>query len=154
MSKMKKRKIVPGLVQRLDPEKLRKFGNAQTSASFDKETGDKAVTGKHYFLVLSVDRTTKTVVAVPMYSKKAVGSQVLDCAKMTGNAPGWGSSDCYYSPFQYWVIPVDDFVAASCCHDRTQYWERRYYAVAETAELDRIQSVVRGTGLPLRRVAS
>lgn len=152
MSKVKKREIVPGLVQCLEPEKLRKFGNAQTSASFDDVAGDKAVDGRHYFLVLSVDRTAKTVVAVPVYSKRAVGSQILDCTKMTGEAPGWGSADCYYSPFQYWVIPVDEFVAASC-HDMAQHWKRRYYAVTETAELDRIQDAIRGTGLPLRKVA-
>jgi len=152
MSKITKSKIVPGLVQLVEPEKLRKFGNSQTTASFDEALGDKSVLGKHYFLVLSVDWSKKTVVAVPVYSNMAVGSQILVSTKMTGDAPGWGSDDHYYSPFQYWVIPVDEFVAASC-PDRAQHWKRRYYAVGDAAELLRIQDATRNTGLPLRRAA-
>ena len=127
--------IRPGLVVRLDTERLRE-GRAETNAQL---TGleDRAVTGVHDFLVVAVDARTASCIAVPLYAKTAPGSSPLDPRRRSGDSDGWTTAPAFYSRWQHWRIPLAAIVASSA-DDPGAPGARRGYAVGDADALQEI----------------
>ena len=104
--------VAPGLVVHIDTNVLRAAGGSSTNAEATA-TGDRAVVGPHYFLILHVDPTSQTCVAVPLFSGHAPGNERLDDKLKSGLRSKWIGVDSYFSRWQHWRIPVSEIPAAS-----------------------------------------
>lgn len=104
--------ITPGLVARIDTQRLRAVGGSETNAQATQQ-GDRAVTDTRDFLVVSVDSKSGTCVAVPLFTRSSPGSAPLSPAKREGDVGTWLTEDVHYSRWQHWRIPLHAFVDAS-----------------------------------------
>ena len=138
MSAIQGQEIRPGLVVHLDPALLRAQGGSETNAQRD-ETGDRAVTEPHDFLVLEVDRAAGTCLAVPLYSRSAPGSQPLRESEKGGPTEHWVGVETFFSRWQHWRIPLSAIPAASASDD-SEPADRRTYAATHPAPLGDIAS--------------
>jgi hypothetical protein len=125
--------IEPGLVVRLETTVLRALGGCETNAE-STPAEDRAVQGPHYFLVLEVDHVAARALAVPLFSKPAPGSEMLDEAKKAGEPTGWIGTTSYFSRWQHWWIPVGLF-APSSRSETSPRANRRMYAASAPADL-------------------
>ncbi len=130
--------VAPGLVVQLDTTILRELGGAHTNAVVGAE-GDRAVTGTHLFLVVSVDASTRLCTAVPLFPKAAVGNEPLDNAKKIGTLDHWHTTDTYFSHWQHWRMPASSIVAASTT-EGTIPTMRRLYAADDRSTLDDVKN--------------
>lgn len=128
--------VVPGLVVHLDTTELRRLGGCQCNAE-RTATNDRAVVGPHYFLVVRVDSQSHVATAVPLFSKRAPGSDELIERHKTGLADKWLGVPSYVSRWQHWRIPSAAMVAASNTDEATQ-GTRRGYAIACPEALEQI----------------
>ena len=124
--------IVPSLVVHLDTTVLRQLGGCQSNA---ERTGavDRAVVGPHYFLIVSVDRQSSVATAVPLFSKRAPGSDELAEQHKTGLADKWVGVPSYFSYWQHWRIPIAAMVASSDADEATPDTRRRYASATPEA---------------------
>ena len=104
--------IEPGVVARLDTQRLRAAGGSETNAQIS-DTEDRAVTDTRDFLIVSVDGKAGTAMAVPLFAKSSPGSAPLVPAKRTGEAADWLTDDVHYSRWQHWRIPLAAVASAS-----------------------------------------
>jgi hypothetical protein len=132
--------VIPGLVVHLDTTVLRQRGDASTNAEL-AATGDRAVQGPHYFLV--VDVSSGTVTALPLFSKQSPGSQLLDEKLKFGLADKWIGVSSYISKFQHWRFPTAAMPDASVSDEATPT-TRRMYAGKRPAELARLGALEAG----------
>lgn len=130
--------IVAGLVVRLDTAVLRDLGGALTNAVLAPD-GDRAVTGEHDFLIVSIDAKSAVCTAVPLFPKSAVGNQPLEADKKGGPVDGWKNVTTYFSCWQHWRVPMSSIIAAS--HVDASTWEnRRRYAATDRSALDDVKN--------------
>ena len=129
--------VTAGLVVHLDTAVLRQRGGALTNAVLGPD-GDRAVSGHHDFLILSVDVKSGMCTAVPLFPKSAVGNQPLEADKKVGRRE-WKESDTYFSRWQHWRVPTASIVAASAV-DGSAWDTRRLYAPADRSALDDIKN--------------
>lgn len=125
MTAVQRDEIEAGLVVRLDTEVLRAAGGSRTNAT-RSDAEDRAVRGTHDFLVLAVDPSAATVLAVPLFPKTAPGSSPLDQRKRAGDVDGWLAAPAFYSHWQHWRIPIDAVIAASAADPGTPGTRRRF----------------------------
>lgn len=134
MPVVSEQEVKPGLVVHLDTDELRKIGGSLTNAEVAM-TGDRAVVGPHYFLVVEVDGPMAT--AVPLFSKCALGSEPLHEKHKAGLADKWIGERSYFSRWQHWQIPIAAVAAASATEESDQT-NRRQYAASKPAVLQTI----------------
>lgn len=127
--------VRPGLVAHLSPQVLRELGGATTNAELTGDD-DRAVADEHEFLILCVDEANEVALAVPLFSKPAVGNVRLDEAKKGGLPDGWigVGRESYFSRWQHWWIPLSSFPMASS-DDFTNPTTRHTYAEGAETEL-------------------
>jgi hypothetical protein len=128
--------VVPGLVVHLDTDELRRIGGASTNAEVSRGQ-DRAVVGPHYFLVVAV--AGGLALAVPLFSRFAPGSELLEESLKSGLPAKWLGEDSYFSRWQHWRIPVTSVAAASDTEESSSQ-DRRRYAVRTPASLAAIAS--------------
>ena len=138
MSSLSEQEVEAGRVVHLDTTVLRNLGGSQTNAQVTVSQ-DRAVVGPHYFLITSVDEQAGTCLAVPLFSKFAPGSELLDENKKSGYADKWRGENSYFSRWQHWIIPVSAIPAASV-DEESDPTSRRSYAAAETETLSAISA--------------
>ena len=126
MAAVTESEVVSGLVVHLDTDEVRRLGGASTNADVSKGE-DRAVVGPHYFLVVSVSDTN--CLAVPLFSRFAPGSELLQESFKSGLAAKWQGEDSYFSRWQHWRIPISS-VAASSDTEESSPQDRRRYATA------------------------
>ena len=133
MSQLEAAEVIPGLVARLDTQKLRTIGGSETNAQLT-ETEDRAVTDVHDFLVVAVDAERGVCTAIPLFTKSSPGSAPLEPKKQWGNIDGWLTTTMHYSRWQHWHIPLSAFAEASA-GDPGASRARRSYAAGDADTL-------------------
>jgi hypothetical protein len=136
MAEVAEDEVVPSLVAHLDTSVLRSLGGCKTNAEIEKGV-DRAVMGPHFFLVLEVDAACRACLAVPLFSKKAAGSQPLDETLKSGLGEGWIGKESRFSKWQHWRIPLGSMGPASL-RERSHRGNRRRYAAGYLAALQEI----------------
>lgn len=134
MPQVPQSEIQPGLVVHLDTDELRRIGGSQTNAEV-ATTGDRAVRGPHYFLVLESTHGMRT--AVPLFTRKTPGAEKLVEGKKSGLPDKWIGQDSHFNRYQHWKIPLAA-VEASSGTEESDSSNRRRYAPAEPATLAEI----------------
>ena len=127
--------VRPGVVVTLDTDALRARGDCFTNAEIGP-AGDRAVTGTHDFLVVSVHHETGECTAVPLFAKSAVGNQPLAEALKSGAPDGWIGTETYFSRWQHWRMPPVVIAEALAAADGRV----RGYAVHDRSALDDIRN--------------
>lgn len=122
MTAVSEGEVTPGLVVHLDTDLLRCDGRCLTNARNGEE--DRAVQGQHYFLV--VELNCDVVVAVPLFSKWAPGSEQLCEALKSGLPEKWVGVCSFYSPWQHWKVPINAIANCSATEESTPETRRRY----------------------------
>ena len=124
MAAVTEAEVVPGLVVHLDTDELRHLGGSSTNAEASNEQ-DRAVVGPHYFLI--VEAAAGQCVAVPLFSRYAPGSELLQ-ERLKARLPDkWRGEDSYFSRWQHWRTPISCVAAASGTEESSTQ-ERRAYA--------------------------
>jgi hypothetical protein len=130
--------IVPGLVVHLDTAVLRSSGRCLTNAETNNQF-DRAVVGPHYFLILLFDSQTDKWLAVPLFSQRAPGSDLLNERFKIGHPDQWIGVNSYFSRWQHWLLDSEAIVNASAS-DNSPPGSRRTYASNHKQELGHIAS--------------
>jgi hypothetical protein len=123
--------IIPGVVVRLDTQRLRALGGSETNAQLT-DTEDRAVTDVHDFLVVAVN--ADSCMAIPLFPKSSPGSAPLEEKKQWGNIGDWLTVPVHYSRWQHWRIPVAALAEASA-EDPGTPGARRSYAAGDADTL-------------------
>jgi hypothetical protein len=134
--------VTPGLVLHLDTALLRARGGCQTNAVLGPE-GDRSVVGTHDFLIVSVDPVAGRCIAVPLFTKTAVGNQPLEHEKKSGCVTQWIGADSFFSRWQHWRMPIASVVAAAVADPALNPVlpaDRRRYAATDRSALDDIKN--------------
>ena len=126
MSAIRENEIVAGLVVHLDTDILRRERTCETNAEVTRQGTDRAVIGRHLFLVVESALATRTCLAVPLFSNPAPGGQALDESKRRGSFDFWTKGTSRFSRWQHWRIPFDALIAASA-QERTTEADRCTY---------------------------
>ena len=148
MTAISKDEIKPGLVVHLDTTEVRTQGGSLTNAEL-LPAQDRAVTGPHQFLVVSVDDVSQSCLAVPLFSNKTSGNRALARKKMSGSYPEWINGHYHFSQWQHWRIPLDAFVVASV-GELSQKEDRCTYAASDQAALESIANWANKNRAPFR----
>ena len=125
--------IIPGLVVRLDTQRLRAIGGSETNAQVT-DTEDRAVADVRDFLVVAIDAAAGTCTAIPLFPKSSPGSAPLEAKKQWGNIEGWLIDAVHYSRWQHWHIPFAALSEASG-EDPGAPGARRSYAAGDADTL-------------------
>lgn len=97
MTQITQSEIQPGLVLHLSPSELQKNG-----AVANCKPG-RAVFREGFFVCVSVQNNGSEW--IPLFSKKATGSQLISAADKVGHHK-WAMKDSFYNPYQVWTIPL------------------------------------------------
>jgi hypothetical protein len=133
MSHLALPEIVPGVVARLDTQLLRSTGGSETNAQRTDDE-DRAVSDVHDFLVVAVNMSASTCMAIPLFPKSSPGSAPLTPAKRQGDIGTWLTEDVHYSRWQHWRIPLSAFSIASAT-EPCEVGARRSYALGDADTL-------------------
>ena len=149
MKRVEESEVVAGLVVHLDTTSLRTRGDVETNAEV-APTGDRAVQGPHYFLIVDVDQAAKLATAMPLYSNQAPGSELLDESRKAGLASKWIGAPSNVSRFQHWRLPTSAIPGASGTKESSAL-DRRTYALGDAKELARLRALEAGSRAKYRR---
>lgn len=127
MAQLEPAEVIPGLVARIDTQRLRALGGSETNAQVT-ETEDRAVSDVRDFLVVAVDGDRSVCTALPLFTRSSPGSAPLEPKKQWGNIDGWLTTTMHYSRWQHWHIPVAALVASSTDDPGTSGARRSYAA--------------------------
>ncbi|MBA4788194.1 MAG: hypothetical protein H2042_00700 [Rhizobiales bacterium] len=143
--------IFEGLVVHLDTGLLRQHGGCLSNVS----TPERAVQGPHYFLVLEIDHTSGSALAVPLFSSKTAGGEKLDDGQKSGPPNNWigHGQASWFSKFQHWKIPLAALVAASADDDGMPGNRRGYATTAPALLADIAASRAQNSNQTFRPVA-
>jgi hypothetical protein len=144
--------VLGGIVVQLDTDELRCRCRSQTNAEIS-DSHDRAVEGPHSFLILEVNTASEEVLAVPVFSREAPGSEPLLEKHKSGYSPKWKGVPLWYSKWQHWRIPLGDLVAASSIEE-TAPGNRRLYAHDSPSELAAMAAWVAKNRSRFRSVSS
>lgn len=98
---------------------------------------DRAVAGEHSFLILKVDSAAGVAFLVPIFSRRAPGSERLKENLKSGYPDKWAGVNLFFNKWQHWQSPIEQIAHHSTVED-TAPGNRRTYAVGDTVELERI----------------
>ena len=121
--------VIPGIVARVDTQRLRALGGSETNAQVT-DAEDRAVADVRDFLVVSVDAGKHVCLAVPLFSRSSPGSAPLSAAKRLGDVDGWLTDEVQYSRWQHWRIPLAALAGASV-QEPSEAGARRSFAIGD-----------------------
>lgn len=125
--------VLPGIVARVDTQRLRALGGSETNAQVT-DVEDRAVADVRDFLVVSIDTGKNVCMAVPLFSRSSPGSAPLSAAKRSGDVDGWLTGEVQYSRWQHWRIPLAALAAASV-EEPSETGARRGFAIGDADAL-------------------
>ena len=111
--------VLPGVVVHLDTARLRVLGGSSSNAK-----NGMAVTGPHYFLILSIE--VDLALTTPLFSVPGADRIKLEDSLKAGFPQQWLDRQSFYFKWQHWRIPIDALCDASSIDNSPNTNRRRY----------------------------